>query len=263
MRLFAVFILALMVAVGAKAAPIPKSQPAKSKALLIIPLQVTAEKILLWEPENLWAKAWATGAMVYGRGNIVVPAGDSNDQNLLDAYNARSASLGRTAPLLERYGATQALIAEAAMDDTATPVLHVVLKQVETAGNAKIFAKEYPRGANEDTKQLMARAVTDMTEVLRAGSGSAGGLQKREASREEKTLLVTAPLRDLNEWLELRATLLTLLPPLTKLELMTLAPTQAQLTFYFTGEPKMLLEKLQQAGLTLEHKGADWILRAK
>jgi len=233
-------------------AGIPFAETASRPVLLVPVLKTTAGGVLLWEPANVWRRAWLDKPPPTGLVPAVVPAGDADDVAALPAAPADAGSPAALAALLQRYDAGEALIAEAALD--AAGVM-VTLRRPGTPD--PLMSERITQSGVESQADLLRRACLRVVQELEER-------WKRETAvlpqDDEGGLVVRVPLRGVDDWLELRRRLAAT-GFVQGVTVKSLNRREAIVGLSFAGDASQLKLVLAQRQLALEEAPDGWTLR--
>jgi len=235
-----------------RSAGIPFAEVASRPILLVPVLKLGTGAPLLWEPANVWRRSWLDKPPPTGMVPIVVPAGDADDVAALPAAPADSMGPAALAPLLQRYDAGEALIAEAALDAAGVTV---TLRRPGVAD--PLFSERIVQNAVESQADLLRRASQRVAQALEER-------WKRETAvlpqDDAGGLVVHVPLHGLDDWLELRRRLAAT-GFVQGISLKSLSRREAIVGLSFAGDANQLKLVLAQRQLALEEAPDGWTLR--
>lgn len=228
-----------------------------SGATLVLPVWHAGDQLQLWEDENPWRRAWGQAAVTSSGGRLVVPAGDLTDVSALDASSALTASFGRLEPTARRYGAGQAVVAEAkAHTENDITTVDVTVKRLG-ARSSDVAQATFEGAAGEPLENILFRAAADVGNRLLSMQGEFSLDAPNE--NEESRITVISRIESVKDWVILRQKLLAV-PAVTGLELAALSPTQVDMVLRFRGAPERLVQGIQGQGLALQRAGNYWVL---
>ncbi|MEZ5814822.1 MAG: DUF2066 domain-containing protein [Alphaproteobacteria bacterium] len=215
-----------------------------SQPLLILPFLDTGEGTLLWSHQNAWMKAWASAPNLSGGlVPMLVPLGDLSDVSDIGDDEALTYSKRRLSAMLERYGASEAVIAIARPEGTA---LNIQLYRTDRARPEyvhQILERALPGQASGE---IYTRAVQSVKAALRKD-----WKQKTIVdSRAHGTIRVRAQFASLQEWSGLERAL-SRVSGISDITLTALSPRQAYLDLTYDGNMERLKIALAQSGLVL------------
>jgi hypothetical protein len=235
-----------------RSAGIPFAETASRPVLLVPVLKPSAGGVLLWEPANVWRRAWLDKPPPTGLVPVVVPAGDPDDVAALPAAPPDPGSPAAFAPLLQRYDAGEALVAEAALDAAGVTV---TLRRPGTAD--PLFSERIAQSGVESQADLLHRACVRVVQGLEER-------WKRETvvlpQDDAGGLVVRVPLRGVEDWLELRRRLAAT-GFVQGVAVKSLSRSEAIVGLSFAGDANQLKLVLAQRQLALEESPDGWTLR--
>ncbi len=218
--------------------------PAAGQAALVIPVWAKAEPALIWEAENPWRKALARAALEESKGRLILPPGDAADQRAVTAVTAPTLTFAQAAPMAERYGASEVLIARA----TPMPGNNLRLQLQRLTPNAAepqemLIAPE--EGADADT--VMRKAASEVAALARKRFQNAAA-SSAQAATQTHQVRVLAPITRAADWAGMRARLsgLSMVESVTPISLGTDA---VELDITFRGPPERFGAALKGAGI--------------
>ncbi len=247
---------------SATGAVIPAEKPAiktiDSKTILILPVWLDAKGIILWEEINPWREALSKAALQVPGNHWVTATGDPADRVYVDASNVSSAGFAQLAPLAERYGAGQVLIAIA---HAGAGNLEVELRHLSATGEEKEnmqLAADAPESAT--LEDLMQRAADELLlgdnpAALTKGQKKAIAMDTPEELQEINMMLNLTRARD---WAELNHRLQTI-PGVEGLQVVSADWQRMKVRMAYRGKPEKLGEELAKAGLNVQQE-ADMLL---
>jgi hypothetical protein len=234
-----------------------------SPPVLVLPVLIDGDAQILWGEQNGWLVAWS-GYTGGGLVPIRVPLGDLDDLAAIDAERALAGDLAALDALARRYGAADVVVAEARLepgagtDGAQDSSIQLTTKRYGPTGLADTFVDDVA-GSSADISSLFASAVAAVDVQLQenwkqqviASTGATGVSSRLE---------VTAPLRGLDEWLEIRRRL-GQVPPVQSVEMRYLAISEARFDLLYGGDQMSLERALAGRGLALAADTGNWTLR--
>lgn len=223
-----------------------------ARPVLVIPLyRATGGETLLWEDANPWRQLWNARSGRPGLITLLVPTGDAQDMGAVDTAKAAAATPGRFEPLLQRYGASDAVVAEIANE--AGAVTLTVRREAET-----LAQQRFPIAEGEDRMAVLGRAADRVTAILEErwkrdslnAAGASGIIQVR------------VPIKGLEDWNQIRRRL-SAVPLVRSAEVKGVSRTEGQLALTTGGDIGQLKTALAQRDLLLEEQDGGWILRSR
>jgi hypothetical protein len=235
-----------------RGAGIPFAETASRPVLVVPVLRLGTGAPLLWDPGNVWRRSWLDKPPPTGLVPVVVPAGDPADLAALPAAPADNASPAALAPLLQRYDAGEAVVAEAALDAAG---VQVTLRRPGVAD--PLFNERIAQTGAESQSDLLRRASLRVVQELEARWKQETAVS---AQSDGGGLVVHAPLSSLEDWLELRRRL-TASGFVQGIALKSLSRREAVVGLSFAGDANQLKLVLAQRQLALEETPDGWTLR--
>ncbi|MBL4804879.1 MAG: DUF2066 domain-containing protein [Alphaproteobacteria bacterium] len=216
-----------------------------SRPILILPFLETSSGMELWD-NNPWMDAWAsTPGLAGGLVPLVVPVGDLADVSDLGEDEALTYRQRNLYSLVERYGASEAVIA--------------IAKPEGTGLNIQLYRTD--RARPEYVHQIMARAVANQSESALYASGVA---KVKEALRQDwkkktvvdstqsaSTIQAHVSFASLQEWAAFQRNL-NRARGVKNIQLKALSPRDAYIAIEYEGTLDRLRIALQQVDLLLE-----------
>lgn len=212
-------------------AGIPFAETA-SKPVLVVPVFYRSGRWILWDDDNLWLKAWQDRPQLSGLVPVLAPQGDNWDRQAYDA----GADKDRLNGLARRYGAVQALVAEAKPGANGLDV-----RLIYPGGQVTALAVQV-----SDSAMVYRQAADRAVLAVEEGWKRANLLAHESAG----VLLVTVGFNGMADWLKIRDRL-DHIPMIRRQETIELARNQASLALYHAGSIDQLRTALAQADLVL------------
>lgn len=232
-----------------------------SKALLVLPVWHEGAQLLLWQPENIWRQTMNKVALQEGRGTLVLPFGDPNDALILDQEALLAGDAKAMKQLAERYGVRNVVVAQARNVAAAgePPLVRVLLRrpgfEKEDAPTVVEFSAEPP---TESEAALRERAARDIARTL-AESAGRYSLFADDASQKVQARIVRAEFLHNREWMQLKRAF-DGLPNVEYMDIGAIAPSFAQVTFYFRGSDAMIRRALITRGIEVRDAQEYWVV---
>lgn len=229
--------------------------------LLIVPIMQNFKgELLIWEDGNAWRSALNHEALQKGKGKLIMPFGDPNDQLALDQ---ESVLAGEVKPLQEtarRYGARNVVIALAkirASNPKATMFAAEIF--LRRAGDSSEGVKlEFTTPAGESVEDMLKRAAREVVQKLTNTANQFTIFEEAEANRT-KGLVMRVEYETPQKWLAARKTIEEL-PSVSFVEVGAVSPEFAQITVYYKGSPEAIQQSLDTLGARIRDTGSFWIV---
>jgi hypothetical protein len=216
-----------------------------SKPVVILPVYRTAAGVVLWDEPNPWRHAWDGMDLRSGLVPFVVPSGDLQDLQAVDAQHAASADPVALKAIAQRHGANVVLVAVA--NEASGGAVNVVVNGYNTATGANPLNQTYPVPPGTDRAAALgnvAKAIVDGYEERwkRDNVVVPGGVAA--------ALRVVVPIASYGDWVELRRRLRGV-ALVRSFQVLELTREQARLSLDYTGDVDQLRVALAQSDLTL------------
>ena len=215
-----------------------------SRPILVLPFLDTVSGPQLWD-SNPWMDAWASNAnLANGLVPLVVPVGDVSDVSDIGEDEALTYSPRNLASLVDRYGASEAVIAIAQKEGTGLSVQLYRTDRARPEYVHQILERALP---NQSEPQLYARAVTKVKDALRQD------WKKKTVVDTSQVSVIQAHMSfaSLQEWTGYQRSL-SRARGVKNIELKALSPRDAYIEIQYEGTLDRLRLALQQADLLLE-----------
>ena len=214
-----------------------------SEKQLILPIYRSPRKLFLWEEDSPWRKVWEgqTTKLV----PMVLPAGDSEDSLVFSSQPLSSENETNLEPLLKRYGAKDALVAEAVYYPDSAQIKITVRPFKNEKKPFGSFSFMLPVEGNHLTMALKeAQKKVSETLVLK--------WKEKNVVHADAPDFLTAvvPFNGLGEWMQMQKRLKDI-KLIKKYTVKAVRKDQAQVEIHFVGDLSAFLEKLKNEGLFL------------
>ena len=232
----------------------------QSKPVAVVPVYGAAGEAKLWEDDNPWRQAWTQRPSDDGLVPLVVPLGDLGDIAALDVGQALAGDRQAIAALARRYGAEDALVAQAVLE--GDPLAGGAKLQVGTTRiggeSQQTVIDNYTQQPDEDLAAMLARAADAVDQQIQEA-------WKREnllRLGSHQVLEVTVPHDGLREWLEVKRRLRGV-AAVQRSEVTAVSRGHSELRLTFAGSENQLARAMAQSDLVLAPAavGGGWQLR--
>ena len=225
--------------------------------VLVLPVLKGGGVVKLWEDGNPWRDIWNSVGLEVGRGVILLPYGDQNDKDSLDAFTATTADYNRMMVLAARYGADQIVVAEAmpVHEEGSVPRLEVKLRRLSVNGQEETL-DTYTAQGEDTTEVLMVKAAKAVAATLK-GENTPG--YSNVSTPGGKQVMVLAAINDITQWTDLRQRLLAM-SPVEKLELKAISSRQVDLILHYRGDPSTLISNFEAQAIAVNPVGEYWTI---
>jgi hypothetical protein len=227
--------------------------------ILVLPVWRAQEGNQLWE-DNLWRKAWLDLRGEQGLVPLIVPLGDLEDTEAIDAEAALLKDPLKLEAIRRRYGAPTLLIAQAQIAEGGG--VHMFIEGNTEFGKVsynKIFTADdgSPESAAAKGVQtfqgLLFKAYTE-----NAAKAAAEEDAKRANQRQE--IAVSVPFSSPTEWNSIRSRILAA-PDVIGVDVASLSFEGAVIRLSFRGGMAALQSNVERVGLKLSQLGENWVIQ--
>jgi len=230
------------------------TETSSNTSLLVIPLLNTSEHSYLWEEENPWKKSWKNTSSKFV--SLIVPTGDIEDIIIANKDDIAQERVENIRGLATKYGTQNILIAEANYyleEITNVPYLEISMKYFDGI-NFKTEREIVRDGENKGFSWLIDDAVKQLTKKI-------DSKMKHVSVKVGKTnLTILVPIKNLDEWADIRKRLSSLSNVLTSVKLVAFTYGQADIRVVYRDTPEMLEQNFKKAGLKIAYENGYWIL---
>jgi Uncharacterized protein conserved in bacteria (DUF2066) len=216
-----------------------------SKPVVLLPVYRTAAGPVLWDEPNPWRHAWDGVDLRSGLVPFVVPPGDLQDLQAIDAAKAASGDPAALKAIAGRYGANVVFVAVA--NEGAGGAITVVLSAYNTASGGSALNQTLPVAPGPDRAETLASVARNIV-------GSYEDRWKRDnmvvAGSTGNALRVVVPIASYADWVELRKRLRSV-AMVRNIQVIELTRDQARLELAYAGDVDQLRVALAQSDLAL------------
>ena len=229
-----------------------------SKPLVVLAVFEGGSAPALWEDPNPWREAWTAKLPPVGLVPLVLPYGDLEDVQAIDADAALKGDAARLQAISSRYGAADVLVADASLKgDVAPHTLAVTVTRFSPGSQAPLQSatKTLTAAPDESDGDLLAAGVAGTSDAVEEAWKEANILDYSHTG----TIVVRVPAGDLSSFVDVKSRL-SGIPAIEKSELIALNREQATLAIHYFGDPAQLRTALQQRDLALEGQDPNFVL---
>lgn len=236
---------------------VPSSQ---AKPILVLPVWRSPEANQLWE-DTVWRKTWLALHAEQGIVPLIVPLGDLDDTESIDAEAALLADPIKVEAIKRRYGVESMLLAQA--QNAEGGGLHVFIEGETPFGNVK-YNKVFT--AEDGTQESAAKTAVETFNTLLIKAYSKHQAKVAEAADAEKnanrrqSIAVSVPFASPSEWNRIRSQILAT-PNVIGVDVSTLSIEGAVIKLQFSNTMPKLQDNMQRAGLKLSQFGETWVIQ--
>jgi hypothetical protein len=225
-----------------------------SKPVLVLPVLSTGDRSLLWEEGNAWRDAWAANPQQNQLVPLIVPLGDLEDMGAVDATQALAGDTGRFAPLAQRYGTEDTIVAEVQAPEEGASTVQIRAVRYGPAGVVESF-DEQATAADATPEALYAAAINRLSARIQDDWKQ----QNMVAGNVEQSLDVVVPISGLSDWVAVQQRL-GAIANVRRTETIYLTRREGRLNLVFVGDQAQLTRALSQRDLGLSQGAENWVL---
>lgn len=230
----------------------------QSKPLLVLPVLSRAGANVLWDNPNPWREAWSATPPDSGLVPLVAPRGGLEDLSIISAEQAMRGERERIDAIARRYDADGALIAIAEPSygtEQRIREMEVIVRRSDDA-EGRTWRNTIRSQGNETAEELFARAARETASFVREQWKSEYLLR----FDQQHELVVTVPLRSLDDWVILRRRLADI-AFVSGSDLVALSRHSATVRLRYVGGEEQLRTALAQSDLALVEGSETPVLR--
>lgn len=228
----------------------------KQPAVLVLPVQLEGESTLLWEEANDWRKVWNKVALEKGKGAVVMPFGDPTDVSTVDYTNATQMHFTQLAPMAERYGVKEIVMAIATLDKTTSPpVVKIGLRRLNAAEESVqeyAITAEKPDAKPEEAYKQAAEAMLEPLQLIAQEHA-----EFAEHVADAKQVAITSQFKRVSDWVNLRQKMQEV-PQVVRLDVENISIDSARAKLSYTGDQQQLIEALAMKEILVTPSGDSW-----
>jgi hypothetical protein len=243
------------IAVNNTATPANPAQSPPGKPVVVLPVYQDGDTALLWDDPNPWRDAWAQRTPASGGTSLVVPLGDVSDLAAIDADKARTGDSASLVAIAKKEGADDVLVVIATHRGGDKPGLDVTARRYHSGQFVDVHFDSIDAKPNEADADLFKRGADTIAADLDNGWKNAKG----GPGDQQGTLIVSAPISGLDDWLKLRDRLATI-PLVRKIDVKALSRQEATIEIQYSGTMDQLKANLGAAKLDLQGGDPTWRL---
>ena len=215
----------------------------RSQPMLVLPFLETAQGTTLWN-QNPWMEAWAANSsLLKGIVPLLVPLGDLDDVSSIGDDEALTYNRTDLQALVNRYGASEAVIAIAKPEGTALSIQLYRTDRVRPEYVHQILERALP---GQSQSQIYQRAVISVKSALAQDWKTKTVVDAREKNTTQARVAFTS----LQEWSNIQRSLQRV-SGISDVALKALSPREAYITMTHEGSVERLQIALNQRGLYL------------
>ncbi|HTQ34647.1 MAG TPA: DUF2066 domain-containing protein, partial [Stellaceae bacterium] len=214
---------------GASAGSSPNADTS-GKPVVVLPVYQTGDTALLWDDPNPWREAWSQRTGGTGGTTLIVPLGDVSDLAAIDADKARTGDSTALAAIAKKEGAGDVLVMIAVPRTGDQPGFDVTVRRYRAGRFVDAHFDSVDAKPNESDTDLCRRAADVIAADLDSGWKNAKG----GSADQQGSLIATAPITGLDDWLRLRDRLAAV-PTVRKIDVKALSRQEATIEIQYLG----------------------------
>mgnify|MGYP004079192199 CR=1 FL=1 len=229
-------------------APATDAIPQDATKMLVLPVLQNSDGVLLWEGSNLWRSTFNGTALAKGQNLLIMPYGDPQDREITDGLKILTQDFASLAPLLERYGTDEIIIATARYDRASEPArLLVDIRRLsdKVDRSKKIALKTDTR--NQTPESLLPLAAENVTGQLIEIAKNFDGNEDRRLAKAN-AIPIRARLGRIRDWATIQQAL-NGVPGGVQLDVQSVSIDEARAIYHFNGTAEGLGKVLKTRGL--------------
>ena len=227
----------------------------RGKPTLIIPVVQNGSRLVLWEDNTSWRKAWETAALGGGLIPLIVPTGDMADIAGINGQEAMSGKPEAWQTIMAKYQAEAAVLAVLHEPATATDPVRVTLQRWLPEGTlgapVELAVNNSSTAATEGVKQARLELDKQWREI-----------SKPAAAPATTRLPVAVPTPNLATWATVRNRL-TEIAVIKRTNIIALSRAGANIELEYQGSLPDLQQALLAQNLYLTPAPSGWMLQIR
>lgn len=228
-----------------------------SEPIIVLPLFRKPDGLMLWEDNNPWRAAWAGLAPSNSLLPVIVPFGELADMEIISAGQAEAGERERLGRLIERYGAGEAIVidaAESGVSPEGGPSVAVTVRRFIGRG-VRVGGGAYGGMMSDSLETVLALAALATRRQLENEWKEANLLR----FDRESSLAIDISLTGISDWLDIRERLAGI-ALIRKLEITAISSHFARAVLHYVGEDQQLVGALARNQLRLVREADFWLL---
>jgi Uncharacterized protein conserved in bacteria (DUF2066) len=226
------------------------------RPVVVLPVYRDGSTLVLWDDPNAWRVAWSQRPAESGPSPLVLPLGDAADLAAIDAEQAESGKSEALSAIVQRNGASEAVVALATARRQGGKLagVDVSVKRYRSGRLINTYGSSFESDPGEGDTDLLKRAADSIGSEIESGAKRNADTRSDQPAR----LAVTVPISSLGEWVQLRNRLASI-GSIRKIELLSLSRQEAKIEVKYVGSQDQLKSSL--AELNLDLGGGDPVWR--
>jgi hypothetical protein len=227
----------------------------RGKPTLILPVVQSGTRVILWEDNTAWRKAWESAASGGGLIPLVVPMGDMTDIATINGQEAISGKPEAWQAIMGKYQAVDAALAILQEPAAATDPVRVSLQRWQTEGSLAapvvVSVNNSATAAAEGVRQLKLELDQQWREA-----------SKPPAMGPVSRLPIAVPTPNLAVWSGVQARLAAI-PAIKRTNIIALSRGGANIELEYQGSLPDLQQALLAQNLILTSAAGGWLLQTR
>lgn len=236
----------------------PEDTPSNVSSFMIIPAYTEGNNSMLWEPTNPWLNVWKSVGLEIISGDVIVPYGDTRDNQIVDAKSSAAITYASMVPMTIRYGVSDIVVLQAKLLQQPDLMLSVVKRRI-SRGKTEVNLLNYRADPQETRDTLLIRAARDIAANLQQKKSEEISTAVTVRGGEQNKIMVLASISTMASWTQLRAKL-SGLPMIDKIELLAMAPKQVDMVLHYRGDADSLARAITSEKLRLVKNKDYWVI---
>lgn len=225
---------------------------------LIFPIFMVGDKALLFEPKNVWRKAWIESGISHRSGTLILPYGDVNDVVTITADQAIKQDYKAFGHILRRYGVRDVVVAVAELTGVeGKRELKVLMRRVQ-ATKEDVTRYVFPADPGVDDITLMQQACAALASHIQDEQSitqNAINIQDKKGGVQLVVMGVKTP----KDYVLLRKQI-EKLSQVDRVDMVAFSAHQADLNVYYHGTAEQLQEAFRMLKVRLTVLPNYWTL---
>lgn len=240
----------------------PSPNIAEMRGVMLLVMLVGKERSYMWEKENILRAPVSDEVRRQSHGRILMPGGDLQDLRLIDYQNALTVEAKELAPMFERYGADEILIAAAKLSEPGTTdATNIILRRIQPDQVRNEVIDIPPESIEETSQSRMDKAVNAIAGAVTEIASSTA--EKERVLREKAPKLTIRFRYAIPKELARMQEVLRASPDVLFLDVPSIALARVSGTVYLKGDEKALRDYLTKSGIIIADIKDGWQLSVR
>lgn len=234
----------------------------KMRAVMLLPVYVTADRNFLWEKENILRAPVSDELRRQSRGGVLLPGGDLQDLRLIDHQNALTVEPDELQPMFDRYGTDEVIIAAAKIGSAGTAdVTNIVLRRIRphfSRSEAIEIKPEYPEETMDERLDKTAVAIAGAAAQIASSTADQERAVREKAAKLKVRFSYAIPKELARMQEAVRA-----VPEVMFLDMPSIALARVSGIIYLKGSEEALRQSLLKQGIVVTTIEDGWRLSVR